>query len=379
MPLISIPILTSGLGLETYGVFASLIAKSLLFVVIMELGFEMYIGKEVSICRNDPEKIVRLLWAFLLTKGVSCLLASLFLYWTATSFGSIETALVALVISQSLNATAFISGLEEYGFLAVVQFWSKAVLLMILLLLDLSESGLEKALIAHAFVAGFATIWGYLFLSRLVNIRWDWPSTEFVVSILRASLPFYGARLFVNMYQQSSTYFTSFFLAAELVAIYSIGMQIYRVGQSVIGAVARVLYTSTVSTKDFGFLRQATFYSLIVYAVGAVFVLVFGESILATIFAFDVGELTQISFLFYASLLSILISSYWGYPALTAIGKENFAHIGIMVSSLAYILSVFAAAPISLLGFVSCVIFADFCGMLVRIFFVIHFRLLELK
>jgi O-antigen/teichoic acid export membrane protein len=192
-------------------------------------------------------------------------------------------------------------------------------------------------------------------------------------------LPFYGAKLFVNLYQQSSTYLVSFLLSAELVAIYSIAIQLYKVGQEVIGAVARVLYTSTVNTKDFLLIKRLTIRSFLIHLAVLPVVFFYGAQILSLIFSFDVILLTELSVIFYLSLLSVIVSAYWGYPALSAIGKENYAHLGILTSSIVYFIALgllmfFDLSTIYLL--IGCIVLADFSGMLLRLFFARKFKLL---
>lgn len=379
VPLITIPMLTSGLGMNEYGLYVALMAKTALFIVFAELGFGMYLGKQISVNRNDIAEVSSLFWIFLVTKLVVFVLVLAILIIFSDQFRVIESLLCTLIFLQLINVTPILTGLEKYKLLTKVQIFTKALMVVLVLIVNFSSFGLEKALAIQVVIAAltsFSLLIYFLKTNKLGKVSFSFTRLK---AVLMGSLPFYGAKLFVNLYQKSSTYFVSFALSAELVAVYSIALQLYKVGQSVIGAVARVLYTSTVKTKDFALIKKLTIRSYLIHL--AIFPIVFfyGNQILSQIFSFDVKELVDLSVILYLSLLSCIISSYWGYPALSAIGKENYAHLGILVASVVYFvafgfLMFFEINSIYLM--IGCIVLSDFMGMLVRLFFARKFKLL---
>ena len=380
IPLIVVPLLTSGLGLSEYGEYVSLVAKAALYVVFLELGFEMYLGKQASLKRDDYDQISSFFWLFLVTKLFAfCIALGIFVF-TSKQFGNLEKIVACLIFFQTLNINSILTGLENYKFLTKVQLVTKILLVLLILMVDFSQFGTEKALLIQVFCSAVTAFLCYVYF--VINNRLKRPNLNFqnFNTILRGSLPFYGARLLVNIYQQSSTYFVSFVLASDLVAIYSIAIQIYRVGQSMIGAVGKVLYTSTVKTKDFLFLKRITLKTFLVHLSLFPIVLFYGEDILSLLFSFSVRELTGLSTILYFSLLSVIISSYWGYPALAAVDKENYAHLSIFIASVIYFagllfLVIYNLTTVYLLIF--CIVLSDFCGMLFRIILVLKFKIFK--
>ncbi|MFT6843056.1 MAG: O-antigen/teichoic acid export membrane protein [Urechidicola sp.] len=378
-PLIIIPILTSGLGMNEYGHYVALIAKTALFIVLAELGLGMYLAKEISVNRNDNTEVSSLFWIFLLIKLAAFILVlAVFLLFSVQS-EIVELLLLALIFLNLINISPILMGLEKYKFLTKVQLFTKVLLVVLVLMVDFSSFGLEKALALQVVVAALTTFPLFIYFLKHNKLeRMELSFTKFKV-VLIGCLPFYGAKLFVNVYQQSSTYFASFVLSAEFVAIYSIAIQLYNVGQAVIGAVSRVLYTSTVNTKDFVLIKILTIRSFLIHLTVLPFVFFYGEQLLSLLFDFDVKLLSELSVIFYLSLLSVIVSAYWGYPALSAIGKENYAHLGILTASIVYfvafgLLMFFNLSSIHLL--IGCIVLADFAGMLTRLLFARKFNLL---
>jgi O-antigen/teichoic acid export membrane protein len=378
-PLVIIPILTSSLGMNNYGIYVVLLAKVAFFLVLAELGFGMYLAKEISINREDISEVSSLFWIFLVTKLIAFTLVFGILILFSAEFGIVEKLLCVLVFFHLINITPILTGLENYKFLTIIQVVTKALMVLFVIITNFANSGLEKALALQIIIAALTSI--SLLLYFLINNKLD--SIKFNYTKFRAvfvgCLPFYGAKLFVNLYQQSSTYFVSFALSTELVALYSIAIQLYKVGQSVIGAVARVLYTSTVKTKDFGLIKKLTFRSLFIHLSIFPVVFFYGDQLLGLVFTFDVTVLVDLSLILYSSLFCAIISSYWGYPALSAIRKENYAHIGILAASVAYfatfgLLMAFESNSIYLM--IGCIFISELMGMLVRLFYARKFKLL---
>jgi O-antigen/teichoic acid export membrane protein len=379
VPLITISVLISALGVSEYGIYVTLLAKIAVFVVLSELGFEMYLGKEVSIHRNSNSEISSLFWVFLVVKIVTFFLSISVIILLSKNFGVIESLVCALIFFRLIDITPILMGLEKYKFLTIVQVVTKILMVAFVLIVDFSSFGLEKALIIQVVTAALTIFTLFIYFIKNNKLEKKIPSGNKFKIVLMGSFPFYSAKLFVNLYQKSSAYFVSFLLSSELVAIYYIAIQLYKVGQAVIGSVSRVLYTSTVNSKDFVLIKKITVRSLIIHISFFPVVFFYGDQILSIIFSFDVAVLVNLSIFFYISLFSVILSSYWGYPALTAIGKENYAHIGILVSSITYFLAFGFLVMLnsnSIYLMVGCIILADFMGMLVRLFFARKFKLL---
>lgn len=379
-PLIIIPTLTSGLGMNEYGIYVALIAKAALFSVFAEFGFTMYLSKEVSVNRGNASEVSTLLWIFFVVKLVAFIVAFAMLVILSEQLCLIDYLLVSYIFFQFMNITPILTGLESYKFMTKLQFLTKLLMVLLVLSFNFTNSGIAKALAIQVIVEALTS--AALFIYFLRNNKLEWVAFSFskLKTVLLGSLPFYGAKLFVNLYQKSSTYFVSFLISKESVAVYSIAIQLYKVGQSIIGAVAKVLYTSTVNTQNFSLIRKVTIISFLVYFFIFPVVCFYGEKILSYIFYFDVKQLVELSIILYISLVFVIVSSYWGYPALAAIDKESYAHLGILLSSFAYF---FAFGFIvlfnlnSLYLIIGCIVFSDFIGMSVRLFYANKFSLLK--
>lgn len=380
-PLIAIPILTSNMGMAMYGQYITMIALSALLVVVTDLGLAMYLAKRVSESRNDLVAVSKYVSTFILVKVIAGgLVAFIIMYWLDQS-ALLTSLLAVLTLMNALNISPILNGTEDYKFIAKATVLSKGGFLLLIIGSSYQEISIEKAIffqILSVVLLNFL-LFNFLFCKKkifLVKL-----SLTQVFMILKAAFFYYFARLFVNIYNQSSTYFVSLFLASELVAVYSIAMQLYKAGQVLIGSIARVLFTNLVHTKDFTLLKKSTLVVLFINFISLPIVFWIGEDILSLIFDFNTTLLHELSIVLYISLNFVTISSFWGYPALSAIGQEKYAHLGIFCSSFSYYLLFSILISFDALGIyetIVCVVFADFVAMILRCYFANKFKLFKL-
>lgn len=103
----------------------------------------------------------------------------------------------------------------------------------------------------------------------------------------------------------------------------------------------------------------------------------FTDNILKLVFEFNVEELAELIFYFYIILGFVIISSFWGYPALSAINKDRFAHLSVAFTFLIYCCIfgfLLAIDMFSLYTAVLCVAISEIFGMLLRLYYIFKFR-----
>ncbi|MDB4151159.1 oligosaccharide flippase family protein [Pseudomonadales bacterium] len=375
-PLIVIPILLENFGISIYGGYVAFLAFSALICVFTDMGFEMYYSKEVSLHRDNDIVLSSLLSVFLYVKiivSVTLLLISLIVLDTLIfEIKNLFLWLVFITLANSFQLSSFFSGLGKYKQLSAITTVSKSFYIALILSSDYSEYGKEKILFYHG-----AALWGS-FIAQLVylhcqkKVKYSLPSINLLIKTVKAAFGFYFSRLFLNIYNQSSTYIVSLFLSSDLVGIYSVAFQLYKVGQAFIGAIAKVLYTTVVRTKKFILVKKATIIVTCIYISIIPVVLFFGESIIEFFLDFESPMIFDVALIFFVSLFFVMLSSFWGYPIMVPLGKDKLAHYGIFFGSATYYLF-FATMVLfkleSIYTFALCVLISDFSGACFRLYF----------
>ncbi|TMN92347.1 hypothetical protein CWB72_05540 [Pseudoalteromonas phenolica] len=380
-PLIVIPIITSSIGLELYGEFVAILSLCAVFVVLCDLGFGMYIPKYMNEKKLYKNVNKDLLIIFVVVKVV----LSLLLLTLITAFSNYSVTVLftisAFVSISNLNPTPIVTGLERYKLLAITSLISKATLVLVALLASYEDFPVEVAMLVQTSMVLVTNLILYTFLLRNLEMsKGQIVGAKEVYQFVKGALGFYFARLTVNVLNQGSTFLVSRFISNEGTAIYSLLVQLYKVGQALLGAISRVLYTNTLKTKCF---KSLYFYSVCTVLCILFFspiIYLFSNDVAAVLLSSTKAEINEFTLIILLSLVFVSISSNYGYPALVAIGKEKYAHLGIFLPSLVYYLAfglVIFFAEMTMFYALLCILLTDLSSMLIRLFFASKFGVIK--
>lgn len=367
MPLIIIPIITNDLGLNGYGIYAANVALALLISIIADFGLNMYAPRLIASSNSINKTKAYCSFILFLKIAFSVLAGSIYLFVYGSSYN--ELILTAYIIILVLNPASILSGLELYKEQMLITFISKVVLISLFYASDFSKNGISQAIIIQVFTQFISLLISIFYLRVYLCNPFLSIDKKNMRKILTESFHYYYSKLFVNIYQQSSTYFVSIFLSNDLVAIYSIANQFYRLGLAVIGAISKVLLTNTIKTKNFIMIHK---YAILCFVIMLIFypvVYFYSEFILSFIFDFDTKQLAKPLIYFYGSLFFAMISSFYGYPALASLNKDKYSHIGIIISSISYFICIAIAYiyRVNLLDMIMFILVSDFFAMIFRL------------
>ena len=376
-PMIVIPVLSNQLGINAYGDYVAIISLCGIFSALSDMGLGMYLPKEIAINRDNNKRLVELFSLFFVIRGLFTLPFVLCSFFLIEGSVYLHLLVWGYLLLQSISLTLIFTGLEKFKFLSLADLFAKLILVVVVLFMDYSSYGMEKAVGVQVFVLLLLNTFLFIELKKEFPVIFKPVSTKRVKSLVMSAKEFYSVGLLASIITQGSTYILSLFLSSDKVAIYSIANQIFRIGQAVVGGALRVLYTSTVRTKDFKALINVTLFSLMMLLFLMPIVFYFSENILSLVFDFNVEKLAELVFYFYAILAFVIVSSFWGYPALSAINKDRFAHLSVVFTFFTYctvFVFLLAIDVFNLYTAVLCVAISEMLGMLLRLYYIFKFR-----
>jgi O-antigen/teichoic acid export membrane protein len=371
-PFIFAIILLSEIGQEAYGEYVKYLSLVMILFVIGDMGLSLYTTKNISKNRYDNDIVSENISFFFLIKSISSLVMIIIILFMINQEIIVKIVLSILIISRFMSPYFIFQAFENYSLLSNVNLSSKVIQILLAVSMDYSNNGVMKAFLVISLVPLVFNIYLYLVLILKYKIKIVKIKANRVVSMLKESFNFYIARLFLNLYTQGSTFFVSFFISLEPLAIYSLAVDLYKVGDGLVGSISRVLFTRLNQTINFSLIRKLTVISIILIILFLPIVLIYGETILGILFDVDSSQLYYLSFYLYLSLIFTVINAYWGYPAFSPINKDSYANISLIGQSLTYFCSfilLISFFEVSLFRAILCIIFADFSGAVLRIFF----------
>ena len=358
VPLAIIPILTNEMGLSDYGKYMAILGLVGLLTVLADLGLDMFVTKEIA---GDLLESERLMASFFWIKLTTCFVAipGFILAWTMLDqTNGLDILIYAsmLFIGLNLRPTALFNGLEKYLENMIFEVAGKLFFLITVLLSVKNGMTVSEILRINGYIALLTTGVMLSFLILQKHLKLNATNVYLCIAVVYRSFEFYMSRLLLNIYMKSSVFFCSLLLPAYETGIYSVCIQLYKVGQSFIGAVARVLYTSTAKTKDVNKVNTAAFFTLSLQAGLLVVIIPYGSQIIEFLLNIKDPMVFEISIYFYFSLFFVTIGSYYGYPVMVPFGKERYAHAGIFFGSIVYYLFLFLFWVVGLVNIYSMVV-----------------------
>ena len=373
-PVIIIPILIGKLGLDYYGIYVTSLAFVALCLVLGEFGFTMVIPKVIAKSKDDNKAVNDILSIFLTTKTLYFLVVFILLCCLEINTGVDYKYILVLFALQLFSLEPLLNGMQKFHVTMAANLLNKSLLLTGVSFIDFNETNLSSLILYQSLCFLISQCYIFYQLTFKIGFKFKYYFKAVFVrkDMVIDCVEFYFSKVFVNIYQQASTYFVSIFCISSHVAIYSIALQLYKLGQSLIGAVGQVLYTTTLRSKNLSSIIKFTKLTVTCYLFGGLVIIFSGELILGLLFKEDAELLFEISSVLYGSLLFVIFSSYFGYPSLSPIGKDRFSHAGIFLSAATYFSGFIYSMlflQFNLYIFVLLILFADFTGAALRVFF----------
>ena len=378
-PLLILLILTSKLGVLFYGEYVILLSLFSIFILLADVGLSMEIPKRISKVKNDLHAICEYATLFLVIKSAISLVLSFIIFFLVDGTLFLKIIIIICLFLKNIDPEILFIGLEKYSFIARINLISKVLHLLLLLIIDLNINGLEKVFLIQLCIFLVTNILYYYTLSNKLKLRLRFMSISKSIKFMRSSIEFYFARFFQNLYIQGSTYALSFSLPLNAVAIYSIALDFFKVGNTIIGSIGLVLFTTLNATRNFILLKKVTLICLLAQLCMLPVIYFIGGHVLTIMFDFDIHLLYELSIIFYITLVFSIINSFWGYPVFSAINKDRLGHFSMILMAVIYwslLLSLYLSGNITIFAAVLCIVAAEFVGTVIRLIFAVENKIL---
>lgn len=372
-PLLTLPIITHSLGVDGYGQYVKVLSLGALYTVFTEMGLDMALTRVIANnqCSSAYHKGVvnsffRLRVLFVICLLFPLLLASYFLL----SFTLLEViALGGIGSFSSLAIGFYFHGMEKSSQLFLMGLLCKIIIL--------ACYGVGWFLQINIVGFLFITVINFLLMALVPAVIFyfrvkDVDATYVPVKeIVREGGTFFGSRIIVNASLTGSPFLLSFFISDVSLGIYALVLQIYRIGSSFIGSLARALMASVKFSASAKKIGQVTIFFTLLALVLMAPITVLGEYLIPRVFGEGFNSAIDLVRWFYIGLVFQVSGAILGYPYLNAIGKVHWAHYSIFFGSLInpiLLCAVIYINPNDLVYYILPIIITDILVAFVRVF-----------
>lgn len=331
--LLTIPYQTRILGPEIYGEIGFVVSVMTYVQLILDFGFLLSATAEVSLNRDNPERINQIYTVVFFTKVLLSVILFVPIYLMCRIVPRLEsdTMLVFLYyVGYAVNALSpdfFYRGIENMKVITVRTILIKFVF-VILIFVFLKEPSDYYVIPVLTFLGSLTALITILIYTRLhYGIHLVFVPWALAASLIRQTIPFFISRIASTLYTATNTFVLGLlYPMGPVLGYYTSTDKLVSAVKGVVSPVADSLYPYMTKRKDFKLIKRILIVAMPFIMGGAVFGWIYANKICVILFGeeyYDAGELLQ---LLIPAMMVILPSYILAFPTLNPLGLAKYAN-----------------------------------------------------
>ncbi|MBL7086577.1 MAG: flippase [Candidatus Cloacimonetes bacterium] len=333
IPLILFPYLVHVLGIEYFGVLSFASATVALLRGIVDYGFKLSGTQQISVNRNDLQKVSEIFSSIFVVKIILTilvfavlLLLILFINKVSSHF-EVFLYTFLLVIGDVLFSAWFFQGMEKMKLITYFNIVYKTLYLVSVFLFVRQPSDYVLVPLFYGIGAVFMGIVAFIFLKNKFNISIKLPKYSDIIYQFKNSRHVFLSQITVHLYTSFNTFVLGLMVSPQAVGYYAIAFKIYGAIRGLLVPVNQALFPyisrKFVQSKLYFYriIKKISIVYSIVLAILAIILFFFSNEIVTLISGEQISEsvtvlkILSIAILFavggfYSSLLVLKLKSH---------------------------------------------------------------------
>ena len=335
-PLIVLPYLTGVLSVDEFGIVMIAITTVAISSIATDYGFSFSATSRISQNRHDAEYINKLIARIFTAKLFLVILGFATIIGISQLPAYVQYHEVFLIGSIAMVAQAFYStwlfqGLEQLRFYTIYMASVKLLYVGLVVLFISDTSDPSNVLWCWSIASTIGMIISLKYL-KMLGYKIGFASISEAFNELRYSTQFFLSRLAVTLYTSVNSIILGL-TSLHHAAIYTSAEQCYKAGQAFTGSVSSALYPYMAKEKNWQQFTAMTIMSFLTLTILAVIAALNSEMIISLIFGSEYIESASVLSAMMVVLVINFLGSVYGYPALSAVGKINFANASVIIGA----------------------------------------------
>ncbi|MCH7771475.1 MAG: flippase [Bacteroidetes bacterium] len=247
-PLIVLPYVVRILGPAKYGLINFAAAFIAYFSLMCDYGFSLSGTKEISIIRDDKEKLSRtfstIITIKLLLSVVSFLLFILIVYFIPFFKNNWEVYVLSygFVIGGVLFPGWFYQGIERMKYITIIQVFVRSIVTVLIFILVNEENDYLLLVLLNSSAQILIGVAGLIVAGIKFKIKFRLPSFEEIKSQLKSGWNIFQSMIAINVYTTSNTFILGLFVSETIVGYYAAADKIRMAFQGVQSVLAQTVF-----------------------------------------------------------------------------------------------------------------------------------------
>lgn len=359
LPLITYPYLIRVLGKETYGlvVFAQAIVAYL--VLLVNFGFNISATREISIYRDDKEKLSEIVSSILIIKGTlflfSCIIMGVLVMVIPQAQGYENLFLLSLwaCLYDVIFPMWYFQGIEQMKYITYISLISRLVFLALIFIFIHTPSDYIFVPIFYGLGALIAGILALIIIFRKHQIHFIWQNYERIKYYFKGSIPIFISNFFISIYVYSNKVIIGAYIGLSEVAYFDLAEKITSVLKIPQNILSQSLFPKISKEKNIKFIRKVFNISIITNTIMVIVSILLSNYIVLAIGGSQMTKAVVVLNIILLTIPFIVMSNTFGIQLLIPFGfKKEFKNAYIF-SSFFYLAQILIFRLISDLTIVS--------------------------
>ncbi len=269
LPLLTVPYLVRVLGPEKYGLISFVQALVGYFAIFTDYGFGLSATREISIHREDKDKVSEIFSAVLVVKcifGALSFLAFVFIVagvsrfrpeWVVYMFSFIT------ILGNILFPVWFFQGIERMKYITLLNAFSRGIFTACIFVFIKRQTDYPYVPLISSIGAVTAGWMSLRIAFKTFGVKFRFPTTEALVYQIKEGWYIFISTVAISLYTVSNTFLLGLFTNNTIVGYYAAAEKIIRAVLGLLSPVSQTLYpyvsklASESRERALGFARKA--------------------------------------------------------------------------------------------------------------------------
>ena len=262
VPLLTYPYLIRVLGKETYGlvIFAQALVGYL--VILVNFGFNISATKEISVHRDNKNKISEIVSSVFILKGILFLVSIgilfilLYVFPQAEGYKILFYLTMYLCLYDWLFPIWYFQGIERMKYITILNVLSRTIFLVLIFVFIHNKDDFLWLPIINGLGAIVSSLIALYIIFFIQKISFIIPAPKVIFSYLKDSVPIFISNVSIRLYVSSNKVIIGTFLGLGDVAYYDLAEKIVNLLKTPQGILNQVLFPKISKEKDIGFVKR---------------------------------------------------------------------------------------------------------------------------
>ncbi len=340
LPLITFPYLVRILGVEKFGLLAFAQAFIQYFVIITDYGFNLSATREVSINRDNKEKLNEIFSSVMIIKFalmmVSLILMSVIVFGFEKFRGEwfLYYITFGMVLGQTLFPVWFFQGMEQMKWITYLNIVGKGIFTVAIFICVKTSSDYWKVSLLNSIgfiTAGIISLW---LVMKKFNTKFIFYGFDTIKQYFKDSTQFFLSRVSVSIYTSSNSFVLGVFTNNIMVGYYRIAEKLYQAIQYIYMPLAQVLYPYISKSRNINLFKKIFKFVILFNLLAVIILFFYSKEFFVLLFSNVSVESIKVFKIFLMVILVVVPSILIGYPVLAALGYPEYANKSVIYGSL---------------------------------------------